>query len=56
MAAGQNKTKQGKHRVHSFIENMALAVEQTTEEQHLRHHISPYGVYCGKKVVKSKDN
>lgn len=59
MAAGQNKkssSKQGKHRAHSFIENMALAVEQTTGEQHLRHHISPSGVYRGKKVVKSKGN
>lgn len=59
MAAGQNKkssSKQGKHRAHGFIENMALAVEQTTGEQHLRHHISPFGVYRGKKVVKSKGN
>ena len=33
----------------------SLAVEPTTGEVHLRHHISPNGFYKGKKVVKSKD-
>ena len=59
MAAGQNKkssSKQGKHRSHDFMENKALAIEPTTGEQHLRHHISPSGVYRGKKIVKSKGN
>ncbi len=57
MAAGQNKkssSKQGKHRAHDFMENIALAVEPTTGEHHLRHHISPSGVYKGRKVAKRK--
>jgi ribosomal protein L32 len=34
----------------------AVAVEPTTGEVHLRHHISPTGYYRGKKVVKGKDD
>ena len=33
---------------------MPLAVEPTTGEVHLRHHVSPSGVYRGKKVAKAK--
>ena len=32
-----------------------IAVEPTTGETHLRHHISPSGFYRGKKVVQTKD-
>jgi len=37
-----------------FSDNPPLAVEPTTGEVHLRHHISPNGYYRGKKVVKTK--
>ena len=37
-----------------FLTAPPLAVEPTTGEAHLRHHISPSGYYRGKKVVKSK--
>jgi large subunit ribosomal protein L32 len=30
------------------------AVEPTTGETHLRHHISPTGFYRGRKVLKTK--
>ena len=58
MAVQQNKkspSKRGMHRAHDFLVNPPTAVEPTTGETHLRHHISPSGVYRGKKVVKSKD-
>jgi large subunit ribosomal protein L32 len=32
-----------------------LAIEPTTGETHLRHHVSPTGYYRGKKVVKNKE-
>jgi len=32
-----------------------VAVEPTTGETHLRHHISPSGYYRGKKVIQTKD-
>src|SRR5580765_1256288 len=57
MAVQQNKkspSKRGMHRSHDFLTNPPLAVEPTTGEVHLRHHISPNGYYRGKKVVKTK--
>lgn len=57
MAVQQNKkspSKRGMHRSHDFLVNPALAVEPTTGEVHLRHHITPSGFYRGKKVVKTR--
>jgi len=56
MAVQQNKkspSKRGMHRAHDFLTNPPLAVEPTTGEVHLRHHISPTGFYRGKKVLKA---
>lgn len=36
------------------LKQLALAVEASTGEVHLRHHISPNGFYRGRKVVKTK--
>ena len=58
MAVQQNKkspSKRGMHRAHDFLTPPAVAVEPTTGEAHLRHHISPTGYYRGKKVVRSKE-
>lgn len=55
MAVQQNKkspSKRGMHRAHDSLLGAPLAVEPTTGEVHLRHHISPSGFYRGKKVVK----
>jgi len=57
MAVQQNKkspSKRGMHRAHDGLGSPALAVEPTTGETHLRHHISPTGFYRGRKVVKTK--
>jgi large subunit ribosomal protein L32 len=42
------------HRAHDFLTSPPTAIEPTTGETHLRHHISPSGFYRGKKVVKTK--
>ncbi|MCL1860487.1 MAG: 50S ribosomal protein L32 [Proteobacteria bacterium] len=58
MAVQQNKkspSKRGMHRAHDFLSVPPLAVESTTGEVHLRHHISPNGFYRGRKVTKGKD-
>ena len=58
MAVQQNKkspSKRNMRRAHDFLTRASLAVEPTTGEVHLRHHISPSGYYRGKKVVKSED-
>ena len=52
MAVQQNKkspSKRGMRRAHDFLTNPPLAVEPTTGEVHMRHHISPSGY---KKVTK----
>lgn len=59
MAVQQNKkspSKRGMHRSHDFLRGAPLAVEPSTGEVHLRHHISPNGYYRGKKVVKTKND
>jgi large subunit ribosomal protein L32 len=57
MAVQQNKkspSKRGMHRSHNALTQPGTAVEATTGEIHLRHHISPTGFYRGRKVLKSK--
>ena len=57
MAVQQNKkspSKRGMHRAHNALPAPGTAVESTTGETHLRHHISPTGFYRGKKVVRDK--
>ncbi|MGE5130672.1 MAG: 50S ribosomal protein L32 [Sphingomonadaceae bacterium] len=57
MAVQQNKkspSRRGMRRAHDFLGGPAVAVEPTTGEAHLRHHVSPTGYYRGKKVVQTK--
>jgi large subunit ribosomal protein L32 len=59
MAVQQNKkspSKRGMHRSHDFLVAPQLAVEPTTGETHMRHHISPSGYYRGRKVLKTKND
>jgi large subunit ribosomal protein L32 len=42
-------------RSHDRLTNPAIAVEPTTGETHLRHHVSPTGFYRGKKVVSKTE-
>lgn len=59
MAVQQNKkspSKRGMRRAHDFLSNPPLAIEPSTGEVHLRHHISPKGYYRGKKVVITKSD
>jgi large subunit ribosomal protein L32 len=46
MAVQQNKkspSKRGMHRAHDSLSGLPLAIEPTTGEVHLRHHVSPSG-------------
>lgn len=57
MAVQQNKkspSKRGMHRSHDALTNPSTAIEPTTGELHLRHHISPNGFYRGRQVLKNK--
>ena len=41
-------------RAHDALTAKALSIEPNTGETHLRHHVSPYGFYRGRKVIVSK--
>jgi large subunit ribosomal protein L32 len=58
MAVHQNKkspSRRGMRRSHDALSAPAIAVEPTSGETHLRHHVSPTGFYRGKKVVKTRE-
>ena len=44
----------GMRRSHDTLTKPPLAIEPTTGETHLRHHVSPSGFYRGKKVIATK--
>lgn len=57
MAVQQNKkspSRRGMHRSHDHLSATHLSTSNTGEV-HLPHHISPNGMYRGRKVVKGKD-
>lgn len=50
----KSPSRRGMRRAHHALGESALAIEPTTGEVHLRHHISPNGVYRGRKVLDTK--
>ena len=50
----KSPSRRNMKRSHDGLDNPALAVEPTTGEVHLRHHLSPTGIYKGKKVIQDK--
>lgn len=59
MAVQQTKkspSRRGMRRSHDSLTGPATAVEPTTGELHLRHHISPNGIYRGRKVLQTKND
>lgn len=54
MAVQQNKKSRSARdmrRSHDALKANALSHEKTTGEVHLRHHITPNGVYRGRQVI-----
>jgi len=49
-----SRSRRGMRRAHDALKKPALAIEPTTGEVHRRHHISPNGVYRGRKVLSTK--
>ncbi len=59
MAVQQNKkspSRRNMRRAHDFLAAPGTAIEATTGEVHLRHHITPGGFYRGRKVLKTQDD
>ena len=51
----KSPSKRGMRRAHDSLGNPTLSTEETTGEQHRRHHVSPEGFYRGRQVVESRD-
>jgi large subunit ribosomal protein L32 len=43
-------------RSHDHLAGPAIATDPATGEVHLRHHVSPSGMYRGKRVVPAKND
>lgn len=59
MAVQQTKkspSRRGMRRSHDALTKPSTAIEATTGELHLRHHISPNGIYRGRKVLQTKND
>ena len=50
----KSSSRRNMRRSHDNLSGQALAIEPTTGETHLRHHVSPSGFYKGKKVIEVK--
>jgi large subunit ribosomal protein L32 len=51
----KSRSKRGMRRAHNALTSPALAIDATSGETHLRHHVTKDGYYRGKKVVKDKE-
>ncbi len=57
MAVQQNRktrSKRDMRRSHDALTASTLSVEHTSQEIHLRHHVSPDGYYRGRRVITPK--
>ena len=50
----KSSSRRNLRRSHDNLSGQAIAIEPTTGETHLRHHVSPSGFYKGKKVIEVK--
>lgn len=51
----KSRSKRGMRRAHDGLTTPSLAIDATSGETHLRHHVTKDGYYRGKKVVKAKE-
>lgn len=50
----RSPSRRNMRRSHDALGSAPIAIEPTTGELHLRHHISPNGFYRGRKVLATK--
>ena len=59
MAVQQNKktrSRRGMRRSHDSLRGPTLSVDETSGENHRRHHVTADGFYRGKKVVQTDND
>jgi large subunit ribosomal protein L32 len=49
------RSRRGQRRSHDSLKSPTLAVDSTSGETHLRHHMTPNGFYRGRQVIAPKD-
>ncbi|UEQ16145.1 50S ribosomal protein L32 [Xanthomonas phaseoli] len=49
-------SRRGQRRSHDALTAKQLSTDPTSGEIHLRHHITAYGYYRGKKVIATKSS
>lgn len=47
----KSRSKRDMRRGHDKVTMPTLAIDRTSGETHLRHHVSPKGFYLGKQVL-----
>ena len=47
----KTRSRRGMRRSHDSLTGSTLAVDSTTGETHLRHHVSPDGYFRGRKIA-----
>lgn len=55
----KSRSRRGMRRAHQALTAPTLTTDSKTGEVHLRHHVSPNGVYRGRQVInknKSKES
>lgn len=49
------RSRRGQRRSHDALVAPTLTVDSQTGETHLRHHVSPNGMYRGRQVIRPTD-
>lgn len=52
----KTRSRRGMRRSHDALSSVALSVDQTSGEKHLRHNVTADGFFRGRKVVAGKDD
>jgi large subunit ribosomal protein L32 len=51
----KTRSRRDMRRAHDGLSRPTLAVDSTTGEVHLRHHVTPDGFYRGRKIVETEE-
>jgi len=50
----KSRSKRDSRRAHDSLKQPTLSVDQTTGEEHVRHHITSGGFYKGKRILDTE--
>ncbi|MCK5889739.1 MAG: 50S ribosomal protein L32 [Methylococcales bacterium] len=50
------RSRRGQRRSHDSLTSKTLSQEPTTGETHLRHHMTPEGIFNGRQIITLDDD